>query len=61
MNLSVTEEVIVNDWLFALLDTITAYHQNFTDIVLTSPFTYAIDFIRLDIDKPFQVLLLHRW
>ena len=51
MNVSVTQEVIVYDWFRSLDDTVSANHQNLTDIVLTSPLTDAVYFVGLYIDK----------
>ena len=50
MYLSVTQKVVVNDWLFTLFDAAPANHQDLADIVLTSPLTDAVNLVSLDID-----------
>ena len=51
MDICVAQQFVVDGWLCAVGDAVTADHEDFADVVLPSPLTDIVDFVGLEVDE----------
>ena len=50
MDIGIVQQFVVDERLSAVGDAVTAYHEDFADVVLPSPLTDIADLVGLEVD-----------